>query len=58
MCMWFAEISGEDDTRDTDLGFSKWAEKLHGDVSGFMQFSKFILLYCKGTVSSQVSCSS
>jgi hypothetical protein len=34
--MWFAEISGEDDIGDRDLGFSKWAEKLHGDVSGFV----------------------
>jgi hypothetical protein len=49
MCMWFAEIGGED---DLDLGFSKSAEKLHGDVSGFVQLFKFILPDCKGTVTS------
>jgi hypothetical protein len=44
MCMWFVEIGGED---DLDLGFSKSAEKLHGDVSGFVQLFKFILPDCK-----------
>ncbi|ONM59512.1 hypothetical protein ZEAMMB73_Zm00001d022108 [Zea mays] len=37
------EIGGEDGAGDSDLGFSKWAEKLRGGASGFVQFSKFCL---------------
>ena len=30
MRVCFAEIGGEDGAGDSDLGFSKWAEKLRG----------------------------
>ncbi|ONM59513.1 hypothetical protein ZEAMMB73_Zm00001d022108 [Zea mays] len=34
MRVCFAEIGGEDGAGDSDLGFSKWAEKLRGGASG------------------------
>ncbi|ONM25185.1 hypothetical protein ZEAMMB73_Zm00001d006834 [Zea mays] len=40
------EIGGEDGAGDSDLGFSKWAEKLRGGASGFVHFSKSCLLDC------------
>jgi len=46
MRVCFAEIGGEDGAGDSDLGFSKWAEKLRGGASGFVLFSKFCLLDC------------
>jgi len=43
MLVWCAEI-GEDGACDSDLGFSKWAEKLRGGASGFVQFSNLLML--------------
>jgi len=49
MRVCFAEIGGEDGAGDSDLGFSKWAEKLRGGASGFVQFSEFCLLDFNGS---------
>jgi hypothetical protein len=44
--VWCAEIGGEDGAGESDLGFSKWAEKLRGGASGFVRFQFFYLSYC------------
>jgi hypothetical protein len=42
MLVWCAEI-GEDGAGDSDLGFSKWAEKLRGGASGLVQLSNLFI---------------
>ena len=34
--VWCAEIRGEDGAGDSDLGFSKWADKLRGGAPGIV----------------------
>jgi hypothetical protein len=43
MLVWCAEI-GKDGSGDSDLGFSKWAEKLRGGASGLVQFPNLLML--------------
>jgi hypothetical protein len=42
MLVWCAEI-GEDGAGDSDLGFSKWAEKLRVGASGLVQLSNLFI---------------